>query len=107
MEPTHPVHLCQHAAHLANSWRSDIVARLGHSQIKVLRMDAMPLAEEVHPYDEAFLVLEGQLQLKVAGQDLCVREGELQLVPAGVSHAVTAGSHGTLLIIDPPRPPPC
>ena len=38
--------------------------------------------------------------LELDGAPLVVRAGELCVVPAGVPHAVSAGSHGTLLIID-------
>lgn len=89
------------AAALPQAWHSHIVARLGHSQLKVLRMDGLSAEDETHPYDEAFVVLEGQLCLVVQGQALNVQAGELYTVAAGTPHAVAAGSWGTLLIIDP------
>ncbi|MBV5294944.1 MAG: cupin domain-containing protein [Curvibacter lanceolatus] len=97
--PTSDLH--QLAAALPQPWRSHIVARLGHSQLKVLRMDGQPAEDETHPYDEAFVVLAGELRLVVAGQALRVQAGELYTVAAGIPHAVAAGSWGTLLIIDP------
>lgn len=94
--------LRQLAAALPQAWRSHIVARLGHSQLKVLRMDGQPAEEETHPYDEAFVVLAGELRLVVAGQALRVQAGELYTVAAGIPHAVAEGSWGTLLIVDTP-----
>ena len=102
LEPMPSLDLCQHAAQLEQAWCSHIVARLGHSQIKVLRMDGLPAEEEAHPYDEAFVVLEGQLLLVVEGQAVSVQAGQLYTVAAGIPHAVAPGSWGTLLIVDPP-----
>ena len=101
--PLSPIDLCRHAAGLGQSWRSDVVARPGHSQLKVLRMDGSPSEEEVHPYAEALLVLQGQLKLRVRGEDLVVGAGELCTIEAGVPHAVGEGSWGTLVIVDAAR----
>lgn len=76
------------------------MARIGTARLKLTRMDATPYGEETHDYAEGLLVVDGQLRLRVAGQPVSVRAGELYVVPAGVPHAVEPGSAGTLLIID-------
>lgn len=63
-------------------------------------MDGRPYAAERHEFDEALLVLEGQMHLEVAGEVIEVQAGEVYIVPAGLLHAVAAGSSGTLVIID-------
>jgi len=88
------------AAALPAAWRSQVIARIGEANLKLLRMDALPLAEETHAYAEGLLVIDGQLNLELAGQPVVVRRGELYVVSAGVPHAVAGGSTGTLLIID-------
>ena len=88
------------ARQLPDAWRSVVLTRVGDTQLKVTRMDGSPYAEEVHVCTEALLVIDGQLNLLVAGQPVTVRSGELYVVPAGVPHAVAAGSAGTLIILD-------
>jgi quercetin dioxygenase-like cupin family protein len=88
------------AADLPEAWRSRVIARIGEANLKVARMDSLPLDAETHPYAEGLLVIDGQLNLQLAGQPLTVRRGELYVVPAGLPHAVAAGSSGTLLIVD-------
>ena len=88
------------ARRLPDAWRSLVLARVGDTQLKVTRMDGSPYAEEVHACAEGLLVIDGQLNLLVAGQPVIVRSGELYVVPAGVPHAVAAGSAGTLMILD-------
>lgn len=85
---------------LPQAWNSTVVGRVGDSNIKVLRMDEMPSAAEVHDYTEGLLVISGQLLLGVGGETISVAAGQMYLAEAGVAHAVLAGSHGTLVIID-------
>ena len=94
------MNLMSEAAALPQAWRSRVLGRVGQANVKVLRMDAMPLEEESHPYDEALLVLEGTMELTVPSGPITVRTGELYLVPAQTPHAVREGSQGTLLIVD-------
>ena len=94
--------LLQTASSLAGAWRSVVVGQAAGANIKVLRMDSAEYPAEVHDFDEALLVMEGVMHLQFAGERLLVAAGELCVVPAGVPHAVATGSHGTLLIIDPP-----
>lgn len=85
---------------LPQAWKSTVLGRVGDSNIKVLRMDEMSSAEEVHDYTEGLLVISGQLLLGVDGEAVSVGVGQLYLAEAGVPHAVLPGSHGTLVIID-------
>lgn len=63
-------------------------------------MDDRAYPNETHEFDEALLVLDGQMNLEIGNQVLAVHRGEVFIVPAGQPHAVAAGSHGTLVIID-------
>ena len=92
--------LAQQAAQLEQAWRSRRLARVGDVSLKLMRMDAQAYPDEVHAYPEGLLVLNGEMHLDVAGDAVTVTAGQLYMVPAGVSHAVRPGSHGTLLIID-------
>jgi mannose-6-phosphate isomerase-like protein (cupin superfamily) len=63
-------------------------------------MDGAEYPNEVHDFDEALLVLEGQMNLRLDTQVVPVRAAEIYIVPAGTPHAVAPGSQGTLVIID-------
>lgn len=89
------------AANLPRPWKSAAFAAVAGARLKVLRMDAQAYHDEVHDHDEAFLVVDGRMLLEVEGRAVTVDAGELYLVPAGTVHGVAAGSHGTLLVIDP------
>ena len=85
---------------LPETWRSKIIGRAAGANVKVLRMDEVASGEEPHAYDEGFLVLDGELKLGIGSEIVTVSAGEIFIVPAHTPHAVAAGSHGTLVIID-------
>jgi mannose-6-phosphate isomerase-like protein (cupin superfamily) len=88
------------ASTLPLAWQSTILGEIGPARLKVLRMDDMSYAEEIHDYNEGLLVISGRMLLQVAGKDVIVDAGQLYIAPAGVAHAVLAGSHGCLVIVD-------
>ncbi|MDR7152185.1 quercetin dioxygenase-like cupin family protein [Hydrogenophaga palleronii] len=94
------VNLIEASHALPAAWRSSLVGQAAGANIKVLRMDATTYPNESHDFDEALLVLDGQMNLCIQGKQVEVSAGEVFIVPAGVPHAVAAGSHGTLVIID-------
>lgn len=98
--PVEKINLAARAAELPQAWRSLVVGKAAGANVKVLRMDSAAYPDEVHEFDEALLVLEGQMNLELDGAITEVGAGEVFLVPAGVPHAVAPGSHGTLVIID-------
>lgn len=80
------------AAELPEAWRSQVLGRVGEANIKVLRMDARSIEDEVHDYSEGLLVISGRLRLQVAGEEVVVRAGQLYQAAAGVPHRVLPGS---------------
>ncbi|MGO4504170.1 MULTISPECIES: cupin domain-containing protein [unclassified Dyella] len=95
-----PLRLADVAAQLPQAWSSSVLASFGNARLKLLRMDERSYPEESHDYDEALLVLDGVMVLRIHGEVLRVEAGELYVVPAGMPHSVEGGSRGTLLIID-------
>jgi mannose-6-phosphate isomerase-like protein (cupin superfamily) len=61
-------------------------------------MDGSVYPDEVHGFDEALLMIDGQMILDIAGEIPSVRAGEVFMVPMGVAHDVATGSSGTLSI---------
>ncbi|MCX5201629.1 cupin domain-containing protein [Streptomyces sp. NBC_00237] len=97
------VNLLESAKGLPEAWSSHRLGEVGTACVKVLRMDGLPVVEESHGSAEALLVLDGRLELTVAGTAVSVGPGELFLVPAGAAHTVRPGSRGTLVIVEVPE----
>ncbi|GAA5020000.1 cupin domain-containing protein [Kitasatospora paranensis] len=94
------INLTTTAAGLPQAWSSRLLGRVGPACVKVLRMDGLTVEEESHGADEALIVIDGRLELEVAGKHVPVRAGEMYTVAAGTVHAVRPGSHGTLVIVE-------
>jgi quercetin dioxygenase-like cupin family protein len=47
-----------------------------------------------HPHEQMGMLLEGEIQLTVAGQSHNVRPGQMWRIPGDVEHSVTAGGQG-------------
>lgn len=92
--------LLEAARALPSAWKSTVLGQAAGANVKVLRMDGAAYPDESHDFDEALLVLDGQMNLTIQGNQVEVSAGEVFIVPAGVPHAVAPGSHGTLVIID-------
>jgi quercetin dioxygenase-like cupin family protein len=58
--------------------------------------------EHSHPQEEVYEVIEGELELSVAGETQTVRPGVVGIVPANVRHSVKALTDGRAIIIDYP-----
>jgi len=95
-----PLNLEKIANALPLAWKSTLLGEVGPAHIKVLRMDDMSYAQEVHDYNEGLLVVSGCMMLEVGGERVEVNAGELYIAQAQIAHAVLPGSHGCLVIID-------
>ena len=53
-----------------------------------------------HPYEEIFIVLEGEATFLSEGDEVEVRAGDVVIVPAETPHAFTSSAEGRLRQID-------
>lgn len=95
------MNLVEEAENLAQAWRSRILGNTGGANLKVIRMDEAGIPYESHSeFDEALLVIDGEMQLEIEGEVITMRRGDFQIVPAGKKHKVLPGSYGTLFLVD-------
>ena len=58
--------------------------------------------EHSHPQEEVYEIIEGELELTIAGIPQCLRPGLVGIVPANTLHSVKAISSGKLIVVDYP-----
>lgn len=93
--------LVEEAALLPDAWRSRILGTTGGANLKVIRMDANGIPYETHSeFDEALLLIDGQMSLEIEGEVIVMRAGDLHVVPGGKRHRVLKGSYETLFLVD-------
>ena len=57
------------------------------------------LSEHSAPFDAHVLVLEGEVRLRIGGQDVPASPGQLVTMPANVPHAVAAAGPFKMLLV--------
>src|SRR6202790_2095874 len=58
--------------------------------------------EHSHPQEEVYEIIEGELELTIAGITQCLRPGLVGIVPANTLHPVQAISSEKLIVVDYP-----
>ena len=57
------------------------------------------LSEHTAPYDAMVYVLEGEVEVTIAGKPLTLKTGEMTIMPANEPHALTAKTRFKMLLI--------
>lgn len=61
--------------------------------------------EHIHPEEEVYEILEGELEVKIDGKSQILKPGIAAIVPPNSRHSVKALTDGRLIVVDhPPRP---
>lgn len=60
--------------------------------------DGQGLSEHTAPYNALVQVLEGEVEIKIAGTPITVKQGEMTIMPANKPHALAAKSKFKMLL---------
>jgi len=82
-------------------WSPRIVADFNGNDVMVVKVKG-EFNWHSHPdTDDFFLVIKGQITIKLRDEDVHLSEGELFVVPKGVEHCPVAADEAELLLIEP------
>ena len=51
-----------------------------------------------HPHEQAGIVIEGEMEMGVAGEVQMLQPGDMYIIPGGVEHAVVTGPERALAL---------
>lgn len=88
------------AASLTELWSPRVVAEVDDSYIKVAKVQGSLAWHSHENEDELFLVLKGQLNIELEDRTVELGEGEMFVVPRGVSHNPVAEQECLLMLIE-------
>jgi quercetin dioxygenase-like cupin family protein len=57
------------------------------------------LSEHTAPYDAMVYVLDGEVEIRIAGKPIALKQGEMTIMPANQPHALTAITRFKMLLI--------
>ncbi len=76
------------------------LARTGGGTVTLFAFDAgQGLSEHTAPFDALVQLVEGEMELTIGGKKVQARTGEIVLMPARVSHALTAPVAAKMLLV--------
>ena len=98
---TREINLLQKLASFDEVWVPKIVAELNGQLIKVVKCRGEYVWHRHELEDEAFLVLEGELDIHFRDRVVNLGAGELCVIPRGVEHKPVAPQAASVVLFEP------
>ena len=95
------INLKEKFATFCEHWTPKIVGDIGDCHIKLAKLKGEFVWHLHENEDEMFLVVKGNLRMKLRDGDVTVREGEFVVVPHGVEHLPVADRETHVLLVEP------
>ena len=94
-----PVALSEKLKLIADHWHPRIVARLDDYYVKLVKVEGEFVWHAHADQDEMFLVLEGEIVIRMRDRDVGLSPGDLFVVPKGTEHCPFAKQEASLLVL--------
>lgn len=95
------INLKQAAGSLAEQWSPKVVAELNGQLVKVAKVEGEFVWHDHAGEDELFLILKGKLTVQFEDGEVELAEGDICVVPRGVSHNPVAEDECWLALFEP------
>jgi len=82
-------------------WTPKILGEVNDSYIKIFKAKGEFVWHQHENEDELFLVIKGQLHIKMKDKEVLLNEGEFFIVPRGVEHLPYAIKEAHVLLLEP------
>ena len=95
------VNLAQKYSLFDEYWSPKIVGELNGQVVKIAKLKGEFLWHHHEAEDEFFMVIQGQIVIKLPDQDVSLEAGEFFIVPRGVEHKPVAEEEAHVLMFEP------
>ena len=85
----------------ADYWHPRIVGEVNDSYVKLARLQGEFVWHKHEKEDELFLVIKGQLTIRLRDGELTIHEGEFAIIPRGVEHLPIAFEEVQVMLLEP------
>jgi mannose-6-phosphate isomerase-like protein (cupin superfamily) len=82
-------------------WSPRVVAEMNDYQFKVVKLKGEFVWHQHEDTDEAFLVIEGEMEIQFRDRTVTLGAGEMCVIPRGVEHKTRAARECHALILEP------
>ena len=96
-----PVNIAAKLALIGEQWLPKTVATVNDYDIRLVKLQGEFVRHQHVDSDEMFLVIDGELTIRLDGDQVLLRPGEFYVVPAGVYHQPFAERETSVLLFEP------
>lgn len=96
-----PIKLAEKFSAFSEHWSPRVIAELNDYQFKLAKLQGEFVWHQHPDTDEAFLVINGEMEIEFRDGIVRLQEGELYVVPRGKEHRPIASSECHVLLIEP------
>ena len=97
----HPINFKEKLSRFNDRWSPKVIAELNDYQFKLARLEGEFVWHAHEDTDEAFVVLEGSLDIQFRDGSVTLKSGEMYVVPKGVEHKPVAIEECKILLVEP------
>jgi mannose-6-phosphate isomerase-like protein (cupin superfamily) len=95
------VNLAQKFSLFEEHWSPKIAGEINDSYVKLVKFKGEFVWHHHETEDEMFLVVKGNLVIKLRDRDIQLKEGEFIIIPHGVEHMPVAEEEVHVLLLEP------
>jgi mannose-6-phosphate isomerase-like protein (cupin superfamily) len=95
------VNLAEKLANIAEHWSPRTVATVNDYDVRLVKIQGEFVRHQHADTDELFLVLAGQLTIRLDADEVVLGPGEMYVVPAGTDHQPCADVETSVLLFEP------
>jgi mannose-6-phosphate isomerase-like protein (cupin superfamily) len=95
------VNLSEKFALFAEHWSPKIAGEVNDSYVKLVKFSGAFVWHKHADEDELFLVVRGEITIKLRDGDVRLGEGEFVVIPRGVEHKPVAEAEAHVLLFEP------
>ncbi len=96
-----PVNFAQKLSTFSEHWSPRVIAEMNDYQFKLVKLEGEFVWHKHEDTDEAFVVLQGEMEIGLRDRTVALRAGEMFVVPKGVEHITRATRECHALLIEP------
>ena len=96
-----PINFADKLSQLSDHWSPRVIAEINDYQFKVVKVLGEFVWHTHDETDEAFIVLDGALEVGFRDGVVTLKPGEMLVVPRGVEHITRAACETHVLVVEP------
>lgn len=96
-----PINFADKLSKLSEHWSPRVIAEINDYQFKIVKVRGEFVWHTHVETDEAFIVLNGELEIGFRDGNVTLRAGEMFVVPRGAEHITRAARECHVLVVEP------